>query len=250
MKVPTKIIKLISQVVFNVFTALTAISVGTAALAEPYIPPVGIGAPGRRSGAGTRGCVFGNPGRLTVLTPTQNLGWTTAAYPRFYWYLPVNQASFVEFTLEKVTESNIDATMPESLTQIYSTRFAVTGEAGIMSLALPETASMPPLQVGDRYRWRVAIFCNPNSENGDIQAEGWVERHQPSTDLQAALETASESEQAGLYATEGYWYDAIAQFAALRTETPENFDLFIRWTELLESVDLETLAEQPIAAGD
>ena len=52
--------------------------------------------------------------------------------------MPVSQAQFVEFTLTQVDEQGEDSAT------LYTSRFAVTGEAGIVSLQLPETASLPP----------------------------------------------------------------------------------------------------------
>lgn len=225
-------------------TTFLIVGAPSLAFAEEYQPPPGLGSPGRRESAGTRGCVFGTPATLVALMPENNVGWTTAAYPRFYWYLPVNQAQFVEFTLEKPAEGTGEAEI------VYWTRFAVTGEAGIVSLQLPEAASLPPLTVGDRYRWQVAVFCNPNSETGDLQVEGWVERQTPDPDLAAALASASPSEQVGLYAANGYWFDALDRLATLPAEAPEAGDRQGRWAELLESVGLGAIADQPLMVGD
>ncbi|MBE7380385.1 MAG: DUF928 domain-containing protein [Leptolyngbya sp. SIO1E4] len=236
-----KALRLFPQPSVKLFTVLMLVlGTASAAVAEPYRPPAGLGAPARRESAGTRGCVFGNPASLIALMPENNIGWTTDASPRFYWYLPVNQASWVEFTLEQASET---ADSPEV---IYQTRFAVTGEAGIVSLQLPETVSLPSLVEGDRYRWQVSIFCSPTSEVGELQVDGWIERQVPNADLMAAIAAASESDKLGLYADNGYWFNAIDQLVALQTADPENPDLQTRWIELLESVGLEALANQPL----
>lgn len=242
-----KIGKVFGSPLLRAIAVGVVVSCGTAVWAAPYVPPTGIGAPGRRESAGTRGCVFGNPAQLIALMPTANIGWTTAAYPRFYWYLPVNQAQFLEFTLSRVAD---EAAMDDAGEVIYSTRFAVTGESGLMSLQLPSTVSLPPLAVGDRYRWQVAVFCNPDSPNGDLQVDGWIERHLPDEALLTALKTASEVEKADLYASQGYWFDAVQQLATLQTSYPDHPDISTRWSELLESVDLGNLAEQPLTAGE
>ena len=117
-----QIVKVLYPLVFRVLTPVIMIGAGTAAWAAPYVPPTGIGAPARRESAGTRGCVFGTPASLVALMPAENVGLTTAAYPRFYWYLPVNQASFVEFTLTTARTATAEATV------VYQTRFAVTGK--------------------------------------------------------------------------------------------------------------------------
>ncbi|NER79037.1 MAG: DUF928 domain-containing protein [Leptolyngbya sp. SIO1D8] len=237
-----KALPFLHQVGVQSLTTLLALGSTTAALAEPYVPPAGLGAPARRESAGTRGCVFGNPANLVALMPENNVGWTTDAYPRFYWYLPINQASFVEFQLEQISETS---EAPETPVVLYQTRFAVTGEAGIMSLALLETASMPPLVEGDRYRWQVSIFCSPASEEGELQVEGWIERQVLDAELMTAISEASESELVGLYARNGYWFNALDQLVELHMADPENPDWQDQWTEFLDSVDLENIAGQP-----
>ncbi|MDB9528398.1 DUF928 domain-containing protein [Oscillatoria sp. CS-180] len=221
-------------------TLLLVIGTSATALAAPYVPPSGIGAPGRRESAGTRGCLFGNPSNLVALAPEENMGWTTQAYPRFYWYLPTNQASFVEFTLAKAIADS------DTVEDIYSTRFDITGDAGIMSLELPATASIPPLQTGDRYRWQVTIFCNPEAEEGELSIYGWIERRLPEDNLADQLELASEIEKADLYATNGYWFDAVDQLVSLSGSMQENIEIQTRWVELLDSVQLGNLVEQPV----
>lgn len=218
---------------------LSCLLAATPVLAESYQPPPGLGAPGPREGAGTRGCVLGNPASLIALMPESNVGWTTAAYPDFYWYLPLNLASFVEFTLFAPAETG------DSREVIYQTRFAVTGDAGIARLALPEGAGLPPLAVGDRYYWQVAIFCNPDSDDGDLRVGGWVERRSPTDDLAQALATAPPGGQVELYAEHGYWFDAIAGLAALKQVHPDDDLIQARWHEFLASVGLTALAEQP-----
>lgn len=205
------------------------------ALAAPYVPPSGLGAPARRESAGTRGCVFGNPASLIALMPESGVGRTTEAYPTFYWYLPISQASFVEFTLTHNSDTG------EAAELIYQTRFAVTGEKGIMSLQLPPTASMPPLVEGDRYHWQVAVFCNPNSPSGELQVDGWIERQAPDASLTAALTDASELDQANLYASNGYWFDALDRLMSLQVSDPDNTDIQANLAEFLASAGLSGL---------
>lgn len=236
-------IHLLRQATTRCVPALLLLVSGAAAWAEPYTPPDGLGRPARRESAGTRGCVLGYPAELIALMPENNVGWTTEAYPRFYWYLPTSLASFVEFTLEKPLEGEEEAEV------IYQTRFAVTGDPGIVSVQLPETTTMPPLVEGDSYRWQVAIFCNPNSENGDLQVDGWIERQSPDAHLEMALHDASESDKVGLYASQGYWFNAVDQLVMLQAAAPENMDLQARWAEFLTSVGLDLLIDQPISSN-
>ena len=203
--------------------------------------PHGLGLPGPREGAGTRGCVFGNPGSLTLLMPESNVGWTTAAYPQFHWYTPLNVASFVEFTLYSANPED-----ESDRTQVYQSRFTVSGDAGIASLQLPADSGLPPLEVGQLYYWQVAIFCNANSESGELKAGGWVERQETDTVLAAALAEAAEAEVPELYAVNGYWFDAVDSLMARRQAHPEDEAVQAQWMDLLDSVGLASLAEQPL----
>ncbi len=224
-----------------VTTALLVGGLPLTAFAEPYVAPGDLGLPGPREGAGTRGCVFGNPGSLTLLMPDNNVGWTTAAYPQFHWYTPINVASFVEFTLYRA-----DPEDEGDRTQVYQSQFAVSGDAGIASLQLPADSGLPPLEVDQLYYWQVAIFCNPDSAEGDLQAGGWVERREPDAALASALAAAPQSEIVGLYAANGYWFDAVNSLVTLRQDHPEDAAVQMRWMELLNSVGLSALADQPL----
>ena len=212
---------------------------GTVALAEPYVPPAGLGAPGRRESAGTRGCAFGNPANLIALMPTENIGLTAEPYPQFYWYMPLNQAEFVELTLAQVDANGVES-------PFYTTRLDVSSDAGIVSFEVPETADLPVLEAGDRYRWQVAAFCNPANEVGDLQIEGWVEYQPPSQGLSSVLALVSESDQVSLYTQNGYWFDAVDQLATLQTMNPSDRRLPDRWAELLSSVELDEIVNQPL----
>jgi len=216
---------------------LSGLAVAPRTGAEPFQPP-NRGLPGRREGAATRGCVLGHPSRLMALLPDTNLGLTTEAYPTFFWYMPRSQARFVEFSLYQTNQEG-DRQL------IYSSTLSVTSEAGIARVSLPTHSGLPPLAVGQDYQWSVAIICNPNNRRGDLRVDGWVHRIEPEPDLAQALATADRSEQVSLYARHGIWFDAVAALAELQLAAPEDAELQGRWQELLESVGLEAIAEQP-----
>ncbi len=239
-----KLVEVRYPILSQLLTLLVILGSSAAALATPYVPPSGLGAPGRRESAGTRGCAFGNPASLIALMPTENIGLTTDPYPRFYWYMPVSQAEFLEFTLSPIGADGA------AIAPIYTTRLAVPENAGIVSLEIPETADLPVLEAGDRYQWQVAAFCNPQSDNGDLQIQGWVEYQPPTQGLQSSLALVSESDQASLYAQNGYWFDAVDHLAVLNASTPEDALLQTRWAELLVSVELDDLVNQPLLLSD
>jgi hypothetical protein len=214
-----------------------------AAFAQQYIPR-DRGLPGRREGGGTRGdCLRSaanatRPSTLTALMPDKNLGLTTSDTPTLFWYVPENAASAAEFIL-----------MDDNDSEVYKARFRVTGEAGIISLSLPEEAGLPPLAVGKDYHWSFALICSTqetSDNSGIVYTEGWIQRIEPDAQLQARLAGAAEPDRAAIYAEAGIWQDAIASLAALRRTQPTNALLTTRWNTLMESVGLTTVSNQPL----
>jgi hypothetical protein len=213
------------------------------AFAQQYIPR-DRGLPGRREGGGTRGdCLRSSadstrPSTLTALMPDKNLGLTTSDTPTLFWYVPENAASSAEFIL-----------MDDNDTEVYKARFRVTGEAGIISLSLPEEAGLPPLAVGKDYHWSFALICSTqetSDNSGIVYTEGWIQRIEADAQLQARLASATEQDRPSIYAEAGIWQDAITSLATLRRTQPTNALLTSRWNTLMESVGLTTVSNQPL----
>ncbi|MFE4108094.1 DUF928 domain-containing protein [Almyronema epifaneia] len=210
--------------------------------AERFEPP-NLGRPGRRVGGGTRGgCAFGNPARLTALLPDSNLGLTTQPYPTFYWFVPQNSAQLVEFSLYRAETTAAERQL------VYRSTFVPDRAAGIASLKLPESVGLPPLALEQDYQWSVALVCNAEARQQDLRVDGWIQRIDPTADLAAQLAREPVAAHAALYAANGLWFDAIAQLISLRQGYPQSATVQARWAELLTSVGLAEMAEQPIFA--
>ena len=212
------------------------------AMAAEFKPPQR-GLPGRREGGGTRdpfACTQGTPSQLTAILPATNLGLTTAEYPRFFWFMPKTKAKFAEFTLFDVNEQMDDRT------PIYKTTFNITGTPGVASLPLPDKATIPPLVVGKDYHWSVALVCNPGDRSKDIKVNGWVQRIIPPASLANQLAKASPGNRVVLYANNGLWFDTVTTLAEQRCTHPSDSALAASWAELLKSVQLGTIATQPL----
>lgn len=202
--------------------------------------PSNRGLPGRREGGGTRGgCPLQQP-KLTALIPPSNLGQTLAPYPTFFWYLPQNAATAAEFVL-------LDANNAE----IYKTQVTLPAEAGVVSLTLPQDLAPDRLlEVGQSYRWYFSLICDPLDRSADMFTSGWVERVEPSAELNNALAVALAADVPNLYAKAGLWYDALAATASLRQSQPQNPAFVSEWQNLLQAVGLEALANQPMLSVD
>ncbi|WP_254721629.1 DUF928 domain-containing protein [Kovacikia minuta] len=133
----------------------------------PSPPSRGI-PPGRTRGGASRGVCPEVQTPLTALTPstpqittpeqkgipTQVWGYTTAAHPTFWFYLPYNKsfAGIAEFVLQDENENNI-----------YRSTIALPAKAGVISVPLPKSA--PALEVGKPYRWFLSIYCDSGEDS-------------------------------------------------------------------------------------
>jgi hypothetical protein len=212
------------------------VALPTVTLAQQYIPPQR-GLPGRREGGGTRGDCLSSSQRLTALMPDTNFGKTIAEYPTFFWYIPDVQPQAAEFVL-----------LDENDNELHRTRFQVTGDSGVISLSLPETAGMPPLEVGKDYHWYFSLVCDDVDRSGDPYTEGWIQRVEPDAALIARLETATARDRPAIYAAAGIWHDALASLADLRRANPQNATFVREWRTLLGSVELANVADQPFVS--
>ncbi|MBL1173938.1 DUF928 domain-containing protein [Pantanalinema sp. GBBB05] len=228
---------------FSIGLGLLIAGLPLAAPAIEFQPPKR-GMPGRREGGGTRdplACVRGKPSRLMALLPTTNLGLTVTDYPRFFWYMPQTKAKLAEFTLFEVDE-NLEDRQP-----VYQTTFNIAGAAsgGIASFQLPTQAKMAGLKVGKDYRWTVSLICDPSNRMRDIEIEGWVQRVAVDPKLTKQLTRATVSDRIQLLANNGLWFDTVTTLAAERTAHPTDPALKTSWTELLQSIQLDAIADQP-----
>lgn len=202
-------------------------------------PPAGIGAPTRRSNAGSRGCPTSSDKKkpLTALvpvyeTPNQRLVWgvTTAEQPTFWVYLPYRFAPehSVEFVLKDDQEN-----------YVYKTKFPGQGTPpGIVNLRLPSSVS---LEANKDYSWHFLTYCD--SQTPSSYVNGLIRRvERPS--LESQLKLAKSQERTTLYATNGIWHDALTNLAELRRNNPENKNLKNDWARLLQSIGLEQLASE------
>ncbi|OAB59924.1 hypothetical protein AY600_03940 [Phormidium willei BDU 130791] len=248
---------------------ILVLSVGT--LASPalgeFVPP-DRGTPGRLEGAGTRwspsqteprdqplfdtvrgSCASSpdvNARPLTLLVPPDILGITLQEYPRFFVYVPpLPEEARLEFAVTQW--EYLDGEQGEEIRdrEVYVGQVSPPEEGGILPLQLPqqddEGNSVTPLAVGQDYTWFVRILCNPESPTSfgpDIWREAWVTRLAPTPEFAAELEDASLSQQVGLLAETGVWYDALDRLAELRSRADEDeSNVEQRWQQFLDWVE-------------
>lgn len=225
-------------------------------VAEALPTPPDRGAPGQRQGAATRGGIHSqcHPTNkpLTALVPITQRTWgegqgsnaaivtwksvfgsTVDKHPTFWFYFPyyLRSAQRIEFVLQD--EKNND---------IYKTSFTKSGTSpGVVGVELPSTVA--PLEVGKMYHWFFSIECGPDE---GVLVDGWVQRVPMNALLERQLEQATPKERIALYANNHIWYEAVTSLAELVRQNPEDAKLREDWIKLLQSIDLNAIAQEPI----
>jgi hypothetical protein len=191
------------------------------------------GLPGRRVGGGTRSGQILN---LVALLPQNNQGLTFSETPTFFFYIPeTKKPEMGEFVL-----------LDENEETVYQTNFTTNGDSGIVSINSAETNPTKLLEIGKVYKWYFSIIRDPNDRSADTFITGSIQRVQPNQDLDNQLKQASLLDRASLYAANNFWYDAIVSLAELRYSNPADADVAAKWTQLLQSVNLEDIAQEPL----
>jgi hypothetical protein len=157
-----------------------------------YVPP-GVGFPGRRIGAGTRG--MGRLASIQILAP-DHLGYTTEEQPTLYWYLAEPTTLRIDFTIR-------DETSVEPLLEVELPRPVRTG---VHAVRLADHGVR--LRTGTRYLWFVSLVPEPDRRSRDFTVGAWITRREPDAALRRKLAEA-KGREAFVCAEHGLWYDAI-----------------------------------------
>lgn len=211
-----------------------------------FVPPVppDPGEPGGRAqGGGSRGSCqkYQSLKALVPVTERANKkfvwGSTVAAHPTFWFYIPDKLTTGV--SLEFVLQDEAD-------NFIYTKTITPSDlPSGVISLSVPTTA--PSLQVGKLYRWTFSIGCDPAKPSAAVFVRGSIQRIQLNSSLQRQLEAAKTPlERAAFYATNGIWYETLTTLGEQLRSNPKETSISAAWVDLLQQVDLGSLAQAPI----
>lgn len=192
--------------------------------------------PGRRVGAGTRGPCTNPSQSLVALIPDTNLGLTAEKYPTFFWFVPPTPARTAEFVLSN-----------EKKQEVYKTTFAITGSPGVISVALPASATLPPLELNKNYSWTFSLICDSSDASAVDFVQGWVQRIALSSTVENQLAQAAPRDRPAIYAGAGIWNDTLKSLSELRRANPRDRALTNDWETVLKSVGLDIVAKAPLA---
>ena len=194
--------------------------------------------PTRRIGGGTRrdSCAV-NQESLIALIPANSVGMTTSLYPTFFFYLPqTNQSRTVEFVLRNQQDE-----------LVYEANFDTVGKSGVVSLDLP--TENEPLLLNQDYHWYLSLICDPENRAQDLVVEGIIRRTELEPVAASQLNQLKPIEKVDFYLQANLWYEAIATLAQLKRGSAHQAELSVKWTNLLHSVGLEQISDQPIIAA-
>jgi hypothetical protein len=211
---------------------------------KEYQPPAGIGAPSRTEGGGTRGsgsCQQADK-PLKALVPSNRFGATVAAHPTFFVYMPAASTQASPLQVEFILAD-------KNGTEIYNSTFKANGTPGIMTLSLPTQAGLPPLEVGQDYKWSFSVICQPDDRSEDMTVEGWVRRVSLDSRLSAQLKQASPQKQVELYAGAEIWHDALTTLVQLRRDKPNDSTVAADWARLLSAAGLSDITQESLLPG-
>ncbi len=168
---------------------------------------------------------------VTALMPSNSRVTTVKPHPTIYLYVPQTSSQQAEFVLYDWTN--------RVRKPLYQAQFSISNASGIMKVNLPESVALQP---GSTYVWQFHIICDPNDRSRDQYTEGALERINLTPQQQAKIEQVQQQPlvQAQLYANAGVWSETLEIVEQLRESSPNS------WEQLLQSVGLSELAQQPI----
>lgn len=187
---------------------------------------------GRTLTQGEASCMQGDL-PLTALAPIDNVVTTVSANPSLFWYVPQTKARVAIFSV-----------FDNQNKRIYRTFLPLRTKPGVMKLSLPSTVSL----INDNdYKWQLTLICNPARLQQDVRVEGEIKRTKldPEQEKQLA-EREQPLDKAQVYANASVWQETIAILDQLRRERPNDPEIAQNWEELLESVGLKAIADQPL----
>jgi Domain of Unknown Function (DUF928) len=220
----------------SVLSVLIVLNVPNKTFAGDFDPPPRKDAPrGGTAGGGTRipqtKCLSG---KLTALSPSNQVGFTQVERPKFWVNLPKSPAKIGEFSL-------FDAGMRG----IYQTNIPLQ-QHGLLNLQIP--INVAPLSKNKPYYWTFALVCNQRDRTEDIVVGGWVEYRHLHPKSQRKLAKLSKIQQISQNLRQGYWYDAVESLIELqKISNSINPNIAITWNTMSKIMGTNSHRERGLA---
>jgi Domain of Unknown Function (DUF928) len=156
-------------------------------------------------------------------------GQTTMAYPTLWFFVPfTDRSTQLEFVLQNQNNEIV-----------YRSSIPTPAKDGIIGMEIPK--SQKPLELNQHYRWtmKTKVSCGGSSPEKKF-VDGWIQRVR----LPAGIDISSNPTQ--VFVDRGIWFDAVTSLAQQQLNEPNSAQLKEDWRNLLGSISLEKIAEQPL----
>ena len=162
------------------------------------------------------------PDRIEPIAP-KSIGYTSKSQMNIYFYMDKPSSKLIEFTLNRKDE----------LDPVIISYIDVNPETGIIDPgihAISLEALNITLEESVEYEWFVTIVIDVVERSGDIVASGIIV-HRDDSQIDAELAKQNLPEY-GIYALNGYWYDAMDSIMSLKDkgkQTPLTNRQLVHW---------------------
>ncbi len=165
---------------------------------------------------------------ITVIVPANSQGTTTSERFTLWFYVP--------YAPEDISSAELSLLNRDETEYIYETRFTLPKTPGIVSISLPLSAKNS-LETGKYYHWYLKFKCKGSTNKApDLEMDGWVRWIVPTPNQTNQINTV----------TPEIWYDAVNNLANRLLASPQDAKLRQEWIDLLKSVGLTHLAQEPL----
>ncbi|MEA5479645.1 DUF928 domain-containing protein [Pseudanabaena galeata UHCC 0370] len=161
-----------------------------------------------------------------LLSPLSKKAITMAVYPTFLFLVPTTTARQVQFSIRDRSKS------------IYRQTFSLSGQAGILRVALPNAPIIKELSTEKSYKWEFSIICDPVNRHFDDFVVGELQRV-------ALVEAKSPSQLALWERYRAFEYDALMVLDLLRRSNPKDRLIQSEWESWLMRYKFGDLKELP-----
>jgi hypothetical protein len=166
-------------------------------------------------------------------------GLTAAKHPDFWFY-----SSYPESSINKA----VFTFRNKNNQVVYKSTASIPAKPGIFRIQMP--SSSPMLVVNQLYQWELTFLVTPDdaqdkTKTEEVTVAGWIQRTNLNGSLQNKIQQATPTQQAAIYAENGLWYDAFSAVAQLRRNSPQDVETQQNWKNILNSVNLDKLANKP-----
>ncbi len=197
-----------------------------------YIPPSNLDAPKVSVPGATRSACEDISNCLIAFLPDLKLEnapvpQTIAEHPTIYFLVPKVDGN-AYFRLDE------DNGTPSQRKRIYTAKFKIKNDAGIIAFKLPSDA--PKLELNKKYSWKFDVDASYSTRS----VYGSIKRVELDTMSDKFLSTTTDPlERASVLAAQGIWYEALQTLAEAQITVPKNTEIIEEWTSLLKSANLD-----------